>query len=194
MIAYLKGNLLSLGYDTCILEVNGVGYEVTLTGSAHASLSGKKVGEVYTYFHVKEDGIALYGFSTPEEKALFLQLISVQGVGPKMGVGILSQLSSSDVVAAIATGDSKRLASVKGLGKKTAERLILELKEKMSLMATPLPEGEVVLSAGKEDDEAIAALTGLGFTRAEAVQGVQKAKQSGAASVEEIIMVALRSM
>ena len=194
MIAYLKGNILSLGYDACILETNGVGYEVMLTGLAHAALSGKKTGELYTYLHVKEDGISLYGFSSLEEKNLFLQLISVQGIGPKMGIAILSQLNPSDVASAIATGDAKRLSSVKGLGKKTADRLILELKEKMSLNATPLPEGETVPVTNGEDDEAIAALAGLGFTRAEAMQGVQRAKKSGATSVEEIIMVALRSM
>lgn len=193
MIAYLKGNILSLAFDTCIIEVNGVGYEVTLTGSAASSLSGKKVGEVYTYLHVKEDGIALYGFSSLEEKNLFLKLISVQGVGPKMGIGILSQMSSSDVVKAVGTGDIKRLSTVKGLGRKTAERIVLELKDKMSIGVTDAGEdAPIVTTAG--DDDAIAGLMNLGFTRAEATVGVQKAKKSGANGVEEIIMFALRSM
>lgn len=193
MIAYLKGNIIHCTLESAIIEVNGVGYEVVLSGSAHASLSGRKTGEVFTYLQVREDGVSLFGFSSIEEKNLFLQLISVSGIGPKMGIGILSQLSPTDVVTAIATGNIKKLSSVKGLGKKTAERLVLELKEKMGSIATTSQDDTVeLIEAG--DDDAVAALMTLGFTRAEATVGVKKAKATGATTVEEIIMVALRSM
>lgn len=192
MIAYLKGNILHCTIDSCIIEVNGVGYEVVLSGSAHANISGKKTGEVYTYLQVREDGVSLFGFSSLEEKNLFLQLVSVSGIGPKMGIGILSQLSPTDVVAAIATGNVKKLSSVKGLGKKTAERLVLELKEKMGSITSTNEDTIELPDVG--DDDAVTALMTLGFTRAEAMVGVQKAKKQGASTVEEIIMIALRSM
>lgn len=193
MIAYLKGNILHCTLDSCIIEVNGVGYEVLLSGSAHDCVSGKTTGAVYTYMQVREDGVSLFGFSSIEEKNLFLQLISVSGVGPKMGIGILSQLSPVDVVSAIATGNVKKLCTVKGLGKKTAERLVLELKEKMGISGTG-NESEGIELPGEQDDDAVAALMSLGFTRAEALVGVKKAKNAGANGVEEVIMFALKSM
>ena len=122
-----------------------------------------------------------------------MQLISVSGVGPKMGIGILSQLSAADAATAIATADIKRLSSVKGLGKKTAERLVLELKEKMGIAASgPAVSAAEVPSAGDED--AIVALMTLGFSRAEAMRGVAKAKGSGADTTEAVIMAALKAM
>lgn len=193
MIAYLKGNILRLTPDSAVIEAGGVGYEVFCSGSAHERLSGKKQGEVYTYLQVKEDGVTLFGFSSWEEKNLFLQLISVSGVGPKMGIAILSQLSAADAATAIATADIKRLSSVKGLGKKTAERLVLELKEKMGIAASgPAVSAAEVPSAGDED--AIVALMTLGFSRAEAMRGVAKAKGSGADTTEAVIMAALKAM
>ncbi len=201
MIGYLKGKVKYLDPGYVLLEVNGTGYEVICTGAAFSKLSGVKKdeeGEVYTYLQVKEDGISLYGFADPKEKALFLKLTSVQGVGAKMGIAILSSMTSNEVGEAIATADSKRLSAVKGVGKKTAERIILELHGKISadelLGAEGAGGGRTVPSPVSEDDDAIAALMGLGFSKQESARSVERARSSGAATIEEIIASALRNM
>ena len=135
MIGYLRGRVLSLQPGYILLDVNGVGYEVICSGAAFANLSGVKKGEegeVYTYLQVSEQGVALYGFSDLKEKELFLRLTSVQGVGAKLAIAALSSLRPADLAEAIYTADVKRLTAVKGLGKKTAERIVLELHGKIS--------------------------------------------------------------
>ena len=121
MIAYLRGKVLTTTLETAILDVNGVGYEVYCSGAAFKKLAIGQVGELYTYLQVKEDGITLFGFADPKEKELFLKLITVSGVGPKMGISILAAMSGEEFARAIATADVKGLSKVKGLGKKTAE-------------------------------------------------------------------------
>ncbi len=199
MIGYLKGQVKNLAPDSVLLDVNGVGFEVICSGAAFSRLSGVKageLGEVYTYMQVKEDGVALFGFSDLQEKSLFLKLISVQGVGAKMAIAILSSMRPSDVSEAIATADAKRLSAVKGLGKKTADRIILELHGKIS--ADALLGGEGVRTTAplptEEDDDATSALMGLGFTKQESVRAVERAKAAGAKTVEQIIATALRGM
>ena len=201
MIGYLRGKVAYLAPDYVLLDVNGVGYEVVCSGAAFARLSGVKggeEGEVYTYLQVKEDGVALYGFADPKEKALFLRLTSVQGVGAKMAIGVLSTLRPEELMQAIATADVKRLCAAKGLGKKTAERIVLELHGKISVdelidgASEPVPVKRE--KASREDEDAISALTGLGFTRQESARAVERAKESGARTVEEIIAAALRGM
>lgn len=196
MIGYLKGKILSLTPETALIETaSGVGFEVLVTGSAFSALSGRKEGEVYTYMHVKEDGVSLFGFSSIEEKEMFLKLISVSGVGPKMGIAVLSGMTVGDVAAAIATNDVKRLSAAKGMGKKTAERIILELREKVSANITSSGSDEpVTINIGAGDEDAIVALMTLGFTRTESVKAITRAREQGAKSVEDIIMLALRGM
>lgn len=196
MIGYLKGNIKSVSAEFVLLEVNGVGYEVICSGAAFSKLSGAAEGEVYTYMQVKEDGVALFGFADLQEKSLFLKLTSVQGVGAKMAIAILSSMRPSDVSTAIATADSKRFAAVKGVGKKTAERIILELHGKISadeLLGASEGVRAVELPAAEEDD-AVSALMGLGFTKQESARAVSRARASGAATVEEILAVALKGM
>ena len=199
MIAYLKGKVLAMTAESAIIENNGVGYEVFCSGAAFARLSGVKKGEdgeVYTYLQVSEQGVSLFGFADQKEKELFLRLTSVQGVGAKLAIAALSALRPSDLSEAIYTADVGRLTSVKGLGKKTAERIILELHGKIS--ADELLGGESARPAAQlvsaEDEDAIAALMNLGFTRQESARAVERAKASGAVSVEEIIAAALRGM
>lgn len=196
MIGYLKGNILNLSPEFALIEVGGVGYEVQITGSAFSSIAGKSVGEVYTYLQVKEDGISLYGFSSLQEKEMFLKLISVSGVGPKMGIAVLSGLDANAVAVAIATANIKALSAVKGLGKKTAERIILELREKVSAQTVSVdtPVLTPVLPVEEGDEDAITALITLGFKREESQKAVQKAKQQGAKTIEDIIMLALKGM
>lgn len=196
MIGYLKGKILSLTPETALIETaSGVGFEVLVSGSAFFALSGKKEGELYTYMQVKEDGVALFGFSSTEEKQMFLKLTSVSGVGPKLGIAVLSGLTVGDVAAAIATGDVKRLSSVKGMGKKTAERIIVDLREKVALSASAQTEsGSVAATPLVGDEDSIVALMTLGFTRAESVKAISRAREQGASTVEDIIMLALKGM
>ena len=147
MIAYLRGRVLTTTAETMILDVNGVGYEVYCSGGAFAKVGNGDIAELYTYLQAKEDGMTLFGFASPKEKELFLKLISVSGVGPKMGIAVLSARSGDDFAAAVATADVKRLSAVKGLGKKTAEKIILELHGKISA-AEVISAGGGGLNAG----------------------------------------------
>lgn len=179
-----------------IVTSSGVGFELMISAAAYDGLVGKNEGELYTYLQVREDGMSLFGFAATEEKEMFLKLISVSGVGPKMGISVLSGMRPGDIAAAIATNDVKRLSAVKGLGKKTAERIILELREKVSVIASAEGGSKAIpvtpISVGDED--AVVALMTLGFTRQESIKAIARAKDSGATSVEDIIMVALKGM
>ena len=196
MIGYLKGKILSLTPETALIETaSGVGFEVLVSGSAFSALSGKKEGELYTYMQGLEDGVALCGCASTEEKQMFLKLNSVSGVGPKLGIAVLSGLTVGDVAAAIATGDVKRLSSVKGMGKKTAERIIVDLREKVALSASAQTEsGSIAATPLVGDEDSIVALMTLGFTRAESVKAISRAREQGASTVEDIIMLALKGM
>ena len=198
MLGYIKGKVLYSSDGTVLLENNGIGYEVLCSGAAYAKLISDGQGEVYTYLQVREDGVSLFGFVSLEEKNMFLKLISVSGVGPKMGITVLSSMNINDIAVAIANSDVKKLTAAKGLGKKTAERIILELREKVSAeglseKGAAAPEQPAEKISDKEDD-AVVGLMSLGYTRAESVRAVKRAEESGAESMEEIIMTALRTM
>lgn len=201
MISYLRGRVLTTTAETVILDVNGVGYEAYCSGGAFKKIVQGEIAELYTYLQVKEDGVTLFGFESPKEKELFLKLISVSGVGPKMGISILASLNAEDFAQAVATADVKRLSAVKGLGKKTAEKIVLELHGKISAAEvldasgdrmTAATETPVQTKLSLEDEDAVAALMGLGFTRSESLQAVKRAHDAGARGVEEIIMKALQ--
>ena len=196
MIGYIKGKILSLTPEYALIETaGGLGFEVACSYSAFSSLAGKNEGALYTYLQVSENGTALYGFSSQEEKNMFLKLITVSGVGPKMGIAVLSGLNITDLATAIATSDVKRLSAVKGLGKKTAERIILELREKVAAPASAtLEKGVPVPVVYEGDEDAVVALMTLGFSRAESERAVSRARASGASAIEDIIQVALRGM
>ena len=200
MIAYLRGKVLATTEETMIIDVNGLGYEVYCSSGAFKKGSAGEYVELHTYLQVKEDGITLFGFESVKEKELFMKLISVSGVGPKLGISVLSGMSGEDFAEAIATADAKRLAGVKGLGKKTAEKIILELHGKISAGEIMQASGDTPTRGGKvaaeklspADEDAVAALQGLGFTRTESIQGVKKARELGAQTVEDIILKALQ--
>lgn len=199
MIAYIRGKVLSVDVETAVVDVNGLGYELYCSGGAlNKCVVGQQV-ELYTYLQVKEDGVSLFGFASLKEKEVFLKVLSVQGVGPKLGIAVLTGLSVEDFTKAVLTADVKRLSAVKGLGKKTAEKIVLELHGAISAMEIMNASGEnvplsatPVLSLTAEDEEAIDALMGLGFTKAESAQAVKRAREAGAKSVEDIIRRALQ--
>ncbi len=200
MIAYVRGKVLATTEETMIVDVNGLGYEVYCSSGAFAKANVGEYVELHTYLQVKEDGITLFGFESVKEKELFLKLISVSGVGPKLGISVLSGMSGEDFATAIATADAKRLAGVKGLGKKTAEKIILELHGKISAGEIMQASGDTPTARAKQptekltpmEEDALVALQGLGFTRTESLQAVKKAKEQGATTTEDIIMRALQ--
>ena len=196
MIGYVKGKILNVSPDSVLIETaGGIGFEIICSYSAFSLLSGKSEGALYTYLQVSENGTALYGFSSQEEKNMFLKLITVSGVGPKSGISVLSGLNAADLAAAIATSDVARLSQVKGLGKKTAERIILELREKVSAPSVSgSVKGSPVIAVSHGDEDAVVALMTLGFTRAESERAIAKARAQGADTIEEIIGPALKSM
>ncbi len=199
MIGYIRGKVIYSEAGMVLLENNGIGYEILCSGALFAKLITDGDGEAYTYLQVREDGVSLFGFVSPEEKNMFLKLTSVSGVGPKMGIAILSGMNVGDLAVSIASSDVKRLSSIKGLGKKTAERIILELREKVSAQNTTPNSGEksvefVAEKMTDKEEDAVVGLMSLGYTRAESVKAVRGAIEHGASSIEEIIMAALRSM
>lgn len=197
MIGYLQGKVLHHSNGTVLLETGGIGYEVTCSASAYEVLAMQGKGAIYTYLNVREDGFYLYGFISPEEKSMFLKLISVSGVGPKMGIAILSSIPLNDLAFIIASSDSKTLSKVKGVGKKTAERIILELRENISAIDLPDEPKSTKKSASAstpETDDAVIALLSLGFSRVESEKAVQFAKEQGADTIESIITIALQTI
>ncbi len=191
MIGYLNGKVLDTDGTTVLLSVNGVGYEVNCSLSVFQRLTNSGQGEVYTYLAVREDGVFLYGFDTMQEKAMFLKLITVSGVGPKMGITVLSAMDLNSLALAIATSDVKTLSKVKGLGKKTAERIILELREKVTALSSAEDEKAIEKVAVNED--AVLALMTLGFTKGESVRAVENAMENGATTIEDIIKSAIKN-
>lgn len=197
MIGYVKGKLLSAADGVVLIENNGIGYEITCSASVYAKLLADGGGEVYTYMAVREDDVSLYGFENAEEKGMFLKLVSVSGVGPKMGIAVLSEMRLDDLTFKIATGDVKGLSKVKGLGKKTAERIILELREKVGELNVDA-DGVVISPEVKrsypQDEEVIAALSTYGITRAECERALKDAHAAGIEKLEQLIAFALKNI
>lgn len=201
MIAYVRGRVLAVTPETAIVDVNGIGYEIYCSGGAFRKITVGEITELYTYLQVKEDGVTLFGFESPREKELFLKITSVSGVGPKLGISVLTGMTADEFTTAVATADVKRLSAAKGMGKKTAEKIVLELHGKISAaevmsasqdaFETKIKESATPINA--QDEEAVAALMGLGFTKNESVQAVQRARENGAKDTEEIIRKALQS-
>ncbi|MDQ2855204.1 MAG: Holliday junction branch migration protein RuvA, partial [Acidobacteriota bacterium] len=150
MIAHLSGTLLSRQATSVILDVGGVGYEVTIPLSTFYELEelGSKV-QLRIYTHVREDTLQLYGFKTARERELFMRLISVSGIGPKLGITLLSGMSADEMIASIRNNNLARLTLIPGVGRKTAERLVIELRDKIATLALPEPEDMVGAQAGK---------------------------------------------
>jgi len=177
MIAFLKGNIKEKTENLLILEVNNVGYEVNISQTTYLSVINKNECELFTYMQVREDGISLFGFSTKSEKDLFLKLITVNGVGPKMAISILSGASLTDLVTSIIAEDSVMLSRVKGVGKKTAERIILELKEKINtdIMLETSSSVDVAIDVSNVViNDTIMALVTLGLSKTEAMKRIKE--------------------
>ena len=192
MYAYIKGILTYKNYPVVVIEAGGVGYKINTTTNTIGKLP--ELGEMvtlYTHLNVKEDIMELYGFYTKEELSVFELLISVSGVGPKVGATILSSVNPESFVVAVATGDTKSITKAQGVGPKLAARIILELKDKINKDGgVKIPESVSQGQSLEVNDEAVEALMVLGYSQAEA----KKAVAGLTGSVEEIISIALKNL
>jgi Holliday junction DNA helicase RuvA len=202
MIAHLNGTLLAKQATTVILDVGGVGYEVTIPLSTFYDLedAGANV-QLKIYTHVRQEALQLFGFKTNRERELFLRLISVSGIGPKLGITMLSGMSADEIIASIRTNNLARLTSIPGVGKKTAERLVIELRDKITALSSPALEEEFAAQTGagsgpSEDamrDDALSALLNFGYQKSAAEKAITTAMQEdGELSVESILRRSLR--
>ncbi|WP_174591009.1 Holliday junction branch migration protein RuvA [Methanocella conradii] len=194
MIAHLEGRLDFKGPDRVVIDVGGVGYDVRVPTHLYDLLPNEgEMCKVYIHTHFREeDGISLYGFTTWEDREFFKLLMTVSGIGPKVALGIMSSITASDLAEAIVAEDAKALTRVSGVGKKMAQRLILELKDKVAEMAIVSHEKKQPADTVSED--ATSALVALGYARQAAVAAVAKARESMPApvKVEELIKISLR--
>ena len=205
MIAYLSGTLLSKQATSAIVEVGGVGYEVAIPLSTFYELgdAGSPV-QLRIYTHVREDAIQLFGFKTARERELFLQLISVNGVGPGLAIKLLSGMNADEMIASIRTNNLVRLVAIPGVGRKTAERLVVDLRDKIAALSSSDLEEEFAAKAAAaggpitEDsirNDAMSALANLGYQKVAAEKAVKTAiDEGGELSVEVILRRSLRSL
>ncbi|MCM1125135.1 MAG: Holliday junction branch migration protein RuvA [Lachnospiraceae bacterium] len=201
MYAFIKGKIDSLTEENVVLDTGGIGYNVKISSGTFAALPG--IGEevkLYTYTSVREDALCLFGFLSRDELEIFKRLITVNGIGPKGGLAILSVMSADNLRFAILSGDAAAIAKAPGIGKKTAERVILDLKDKISLEDV-LIHKEMQTPAGTEGpleqkarNDAVEALTALGYSASDALHAVKKVPFEEDMDVETILKLALKNM
>lgn len=201
MVSYLRGTLAAFEEDKVVIDVGGVGFGVYMSGQAMGRLPavGSEV-KLHTYLNVKEDAMQLYGFLSRDDLSVFKLLIGVNGIGPKGGLGVLSALSPDDLRFAVLANDVKAICTAPGIGKKTAEKLILELRDKLKLEdALEHIASDSDVSAGMEthgqiQSEAVQALVALGYGSTEALKAVKKVEATESMEVEDVLKSALKYM
>lgn len=198
MIEYIKGELTEITPALAVIECNGVGYGVNVSLNTYSAIQGKKDVKLYIYEAIREDAYVLYGFASKQERELFLLLITVSGIGGNTARMILSALSPSELCNVISSGNEKLLKTVKGIGLKTAQRIIVELKDKIATISvdSAMPVSTVVSSVQTEIyEEAVSALTMLGFAQAPSQKVVASIlKEEPDAAVEKVIKLALKRL
>jgi holliday junction DNA helicase RuvA len=189
MIASLQGIIDAIGTDSMIVNVNGVGFKVSVPTSVLSDLGmiGRDV-KLYTHLHVREDEMSLYGFGSLDELRLFETLITVSGLGPKTALGMLSAMTADQIAMAIASGSTEILTTIPGIGKKTADRLVLELKDKVGGVMISTPAGK----AAQENADVVTALVSLGYSMTEATHAVATLPAGQKISLEEKLKLALQ--
>ena len=200
MYAYIKGELAEINTDHIVIEAGGIGYQVFISLQTFDYLPS--VGEnlkIYTYLYLREDAMILYGFLTKDDLELFKLLISVSGIGPKGGLSILSTLEADDLRFAILSGDAKAISKAPGVGGKTAQRVILELKDKLSLedafeAKTEHVQKNAAAAGGSVKNDAVMALTALGYSSTESLKAVSTVEITEDMDVEEVLKAALKHL
>ena len=202
MISFIRGLVADTTENAVILENNGIGYEIFMTGSSSEQVS-RIDGEVkiHTYFQVREDAMQLYGFATRDDLRVFKLLLGVNGIGPKAGLGILSALSADDLRFAVLADDAAAIAKAPGSGKKTAQKLILELKDKLDLedafeqkLANQAAADTTETAGDSQLQEAVQALVALGYPNTDALRAVTKVEGAETMDVETLLKAALKKM
>lgn len=196
MIEYIKGGIAEITPAMVVLDCNGLGYGINISLNTYSAIQNQSNTKLYIYEAIREDAYVLYGFSTKQERELFLLLISVSGIGGNTARMILSALSPSELCGVISSGNDKLLKTVKGIGLKTAQRIIVDLKDKIATSGMETVTSEMFAASNSEiHDEAVAALTMLGFAQA-ASQKVVAAilKEEPSAPVEKVIKLALKRL
>jgi holliday junction DNA helicase RuvA len=196
MIGHLRGRLLSVRPELVVIEAGGVGYAVHVSLATYSELeragAGAEVALHHVHTHVREDALALYGFFAAREKELFERLITVSGIGPRLAQVVLSGLPADDLLQAIAGGDIARLTRIPGVGKKTAERMVVELRDKLQALAK---EAAPAKPTAASDDDLVAALVNLGYKLAQAERAVVDARRDAPkATFHELLPLALRRL
>jgi len=182
MIAHIRGTILEKHPNQVIVESGGVGYDVTIPISTYSALPevGAEV-RLRIHTHVREDALSLFGFLTQDEKTLFEKLIGVSSIGPKLAVTVLSGLPTAELIGSIRQGQAENLVRIPGVGKKTAERIVLELRDKLDLLAAGVPAAQPAASLSALEQDVLSALLNLGCARPAAEAAVRKAKAQGPA-------------
>lgn len=200
MYAYIQGVVTEKHHNELVVEAGGIGYQLLCSmNTVGNAVSVGEVMKVYTYLNVKQDGIDLFGFESKEEREMFLRLTAVSGVGPRTAIGILGSMSLRDLTLAIVMGDTTALCRAPGIGKKTAQRIALELKEKISdaeVQSLPADVAHTVQAAQHKDDafaEALLALQSLGYSNGEATQALSAVRDKSD-KADELVRLALRNM
>ncbi|HET8860767.1 Holliday junction branch migration protein RuvA [Marivirga sp.] len=196
MISYLKGILIELEPTHLIIDVGGVGYHVNIPLSTYDAFKKQKEAKVLTHFHVKEDAQTLYGFHLSEERKVFLDLIGISGIGPSTAIGMLSAMNPKEIKSAIVADNVKQIQSIKGIGAKTAQRVILELKDKYKKEDLITESGHSSVSSNNSlRNESLSALINLGFAKNSAEKVIDKILQANKEDItlEQLIKQALKS-
>lgn len=192
MIAHLRGRILRKGPGEAVLDVAGVGYRLAIPVTTFYKLGDIGAeAQLLTHTHVREDTLALFGFASPEEQTLFELLIGVAGVGPRLALNILSGIDTPDLVQALRAGDVVRLTRIPGVGKKTAERLVVELKDRALKLSFAKEPGATGVAASLKDD-LVSALANLGYPRPNAELAVERVLREGDGRFEDLLRQALR--
>ena len=198
MYAYFRGKIAVKEPDLVIIEVNGIGYNIRISaGTASVLPPTGEEAKLYTYTSVREDAIALYGFLTKDDLDIFKLLIGVNGIGPKGGQSILSVMSPDELRFAVLSGDAKMIAKAPGIGAKTAQRIILDMKDKVSLEDTLRTDAEEIKTDSSISDsvrEAVEALSALGYGITEATRAVKAVKDAEQMAVEDILKASLKHL
>ena len=202
MYAYIKGEVAEIGDTSIVIDNNGIGYNITVPSSV--TESGMNIGDeikIYTHFAVREDALQLYGFISKDDLAMFRLLLNVNGIGPKAACAILSGLSVDDLRFAVLSDDAASIAKAPGVGKKTAQKIILELKDKVDLqdafeLKAAHNEERVSKNTGTSNEtEAVMALTALGYSNSQALRAVKSVSgKQGVSSVEDLLKAALKEL
>jgi len=196
MIALIRGKLAYKSIDHVVIDVGGVGYRLFIPLSTFYALPENGEASLYTHTHVREDTLLLYGFLTLEEKDLFVVLIGISGIGPKLAINILSHIPAAELKNAIAAGDVKRLSGLPGIGKKTAERLVLELKDKIGPVGMPIAAAGASPLAGQSSgdtvNDVISALINLGYKENQARKILESMELAPNVPMEDVLKGALK--